>query len=116
MGCPKESLFASRVRASLTTNSESAVKPIREAFISYFASNLLRIELQRGTEDSFALQGSFEIPYAYWNFGGTSSSDGDIAYNHSPLYALVIDPTLRSGTDTIALATLASFLSEAHAL
>jgi len=114
MDCPKDPLFTSRVRAPLTTNAESAVKPIREAFSSYFASNLLPMELQRATEDFSALQGSLEIPYAYWNFGGTSPSDEEIAYNHSPFYAPAIDPTLKCGIDAMALATLASFRSEGH--
>ncbi|KAF7878852.1 hypothetical protein EAF04_000055 [Stromatinia cepivora] len=81
---PRAPIIKSRVRAPLTMD----------------------MEMTKATEDFPALQGPYDVPYAYWNFGGTKSQDAEIAVNHSPFYAPEIQPTLQSGTNAMALAVL----------
>ncbi|KAJ8069655.1 hypothetical protein OCU04_000088 [Sclerotinia nivalis] len=103
---PKAPIIKSRVRAPLTSNSQSIAEPIRDAFSTFFQSGLLDMEMTKATEDFSALQGPYGVPYAYRNFGGTKSKDAEIAVNHSPFYTPEIQPTLQSGTNAMTLAVL----------
>lgn len=65
------------------------------------------MELTRACEDFSTLGGSHNVPYAYRNFGGSGNTTGGaVATNHSPYFAPVIESTLRTGVDAMALAVL----------
>jgi len=61
----------------------------------------------RAIEDFSALGGGQNIPYAYWNYGGTlKGAKEPLPTNHSPFFAPEIETTLTTGGDAIALAAL----------
>lgn len=105
---PKSPIITSSIRAPLTRNSASIVDPLDKAFSHYFGSDLVEMQITPATEDFSALQGPYEIPYAYWNFGGSppSKSDSPLPSNHSPFFAPEIKPTLKAGADAMTLAVL----------
>jgi metal-dependent amidase/aminoacylase/carboxypeptidase family protein len=64
------------------------------------------MKLTRACEDFAILEFSHNVPYTYWNFGGSDSKEGEVPSNHSPFSAPPVQPTLRAGTDAMALAVL----------
>ena len=104
---PQEPVFNFSVRAPLTTNNEETTAQVQAAFDSYFGSKSVGMRLTRATEDFSVLGAPHNVPYTYWNFGGSKTSDGkEIPSNHSPHYAPEIELTLEAGTDAMALAVL----------
>lgn len=108
---PQDPIINTTVRAPLTSNDPSIVRPIRAVFNDYFLSDMEDMVLGIATEDFSLLGAQHNIPYAYWNIGGSPDAEGEIPENHSPFFALDVQPTLRAGTDAMALAVL-KFLSE----
>jgi hypothetical protein len=77
--------------------------------IPIFASNAVEMDITSATEDFSALRNFMDIPYAYWNFGGSSDSgDGDIAPNHTPILCTGYSTHVEGRTDAVALAVLVS--------
>lgn len=54
-----------------------------------------------GSEDVGALAAALDVPHVYWVLGGFEldqhSEENPVPGNHSPFFAPVIDPTLRTG-------------------
>lgn len=101
-------------------NSPEIVKALKRQFENYFGS--LTEEMKPDTaSDDFCILAPKGVPYAYWNFGSTDHKVWEAARetgrlnelpgNHSALYAPLIEPTLKTGTDAMAIAALA-FLTE----
>ncbi|KAF2810718.1 metal-dependent amidase/aminoacylase/carboxypeptidase [Mytilinidion resinicola] len=107
---PKDPVFNYSVRAPLTKNDPDVTAQIQAIFSSYFGSDSVPMELTRACEDFSILGAKHDIPYTYWNFGGSATTKGEIATNHSPFFAPQCEPTLQAGTDAMALAIL-SFLA-----
>lgn len=108
----KEPTFNYSVRAPLTINNDKTTAQVQAAFDAYFGPNLVSMKLTRSCEDFSTLGAPHDVPYTYWNFGGSKTSKGkEIPSNHSPHYAPEIKPTLEVGTDAMALAVL-SFVAK----
>jgi amidohydrolase len=107
----KEPSITSSVRAPLTNNNDETTTQVRAAFDTYFGSRSVSMKLTRACEDFSILAAPHDVPYTYWNFGGSKEAKGEIPSNHSPLYAPLIEPTLEMGTDAMALAVL-SFVAK----
>ncbi|MCJ1483758.1 hypothetical protein MMC06_003926 [Schaereria dolodes] len=103
----------------VTMNDHKLTQVVAQAFeyFSSFDSNLPRVN---ASEDFSILGTSQGKPYCFWMFGGTDpklwdekSKAGrlqeDIPVNHSPFFAPVIQPTMQTGVDALALAALACF-------
>ena len=116
-GVQKPPLIQFRVRAPLTSNSIGVVEPLRETFGAYFKDNVGEGEPRRPCEDFSVLATSVGKPYAMWFIGTVDADkwekakkDGEIAKsipsNHSPFFAPAVTPSLRLGTDAMALAAL----------
>ncbi|OAA53396.1 Peptidase M20D/carboxypeptidase Ss1 [Cordyceps fumosorosea ARSEF 2679] len=84
------------------------------------------VEMERDiTADDFALlaspPGEKPIPYVYWKFGVTprdvydeAARNGtleDLPLNHNPKFAVEIEPSLRVGIESLAIASVAFFES-----
>jgi amidohydrolase len=121
---PKLPIINHRVRAPLTTNDIFIAKRIRNTFDKYFSTNSHEMEIDHASEDFANLAPG--IPYAYWNFGGIDAAKWDhakrenmtevlIADNHSPFFAPTIQPTLRVGTEAMALAVLDLLINDLEA-
>jgi len=106
-GVPRDPIFNTTVRAPLTANDDAISGPISRAFGEYFAADAGKMTFTRACEDFSTLGASYNVPYAYWNYGGTPRDAREpVARNHSPFFAPAIQPTLQVGTDAMALAAL----------
>jgi amidohydrolase len=101
-------------------NNREIVKPLSDRFKAFFGD--LTEEMNADTaSDDFPVLAPKGVPYAYWNFGSTDHKTWEDAKkhnklhelpgNHSALYAPMIEPTLKAGTDALAVAAL-TFLTE----
>ena len=116
---PKEPSIAPTSRFPFTVNDDAVTavleNPFAEHFGAMYDSNAARLG---GSEDFPILATSKGVPYCYWTFGGIdpdtwdeAEKNGrlpeDIPINHSPHFAPVIQPTLKTGVDALVLGTLA---------
>lgn len=99
-----------------TFNDEKMVETLKTTFGSYFKENLVEADSTTASEDFSLLATAVGAPYVMWGFGGTDAQTWDDAVangtvnelpsNHSPYFAPVIEPTLRTGVDAMALGAL----------
>ncbi|KAJ8115141.1 hypothetical protein ONZ43_g4737 [Nemania bipapillata] len=108
---PQDPVVTFAVRAPLTTNDPSVSEPISRVFAGYFEASSIEMQFTRACEDFSLLGAEHSVPYAYWNYGGSQTTEEPIPTNHSPFFAPVIQPTLQAGTDAMALAAL-TFLAK----
>ncbi|KAK7180538.1 amidohydrolase [Paraphaeosphaeria sporulosa] len=104
-GTPKEPQVNYSVWAGLTENDDETNTRVQTAFDDFFGSSSVPMKFTRACEDSPPAQGR-NIPYTYWNFGGSTKTGGEIPTNHSPVFAPAIQPTLEAGVSAMALAAL----------
>ncbi|KAL6252982.1 hypothetical protein RBB50_000701 [Rhinocladiella similis] len=115
--CPKPPTIEPTSRFPLTVNDESVTKTVNAALTGYFgdkhdpkAKNVL------GSEDFGILATSVHRPYCFWFFGGhdpnyfdsmiKEGKSHELPVNHSPFFAPVIEPTLKTGIDAMVVAAL----------
>jgi hypothetical protein len=92
LGAINDPIIKSSVRAPLASNAKIGCGSSPPS-IPIFASNAVEMD----------------IPYAYWNFGGSSDSgDGDITPNHTPILCTGYSTHVEGRTDAVALAVLIS--------
>ncbi|KAI1756794.1 hypothetical protein F4782DRAFT_526469 [Xylaria castorea] len=103
---PQEPVVNFTVRAPLTTNDPSVSGAISRVFGGYFETNAVEMQFTRACEDFSTLGAKHSVPYAYWNFGGSQTTEEPVPTNHSPFFAPAIQPTLQVGTNAMALAAL----------
>ncbi|KAJ5089731.1 hypothetical protein N7532_008415 [Penicillium argentinense] len=99
-----------------TVNDEKTVDALRATFQPYFRDNLVDTERPSASEDFSLLATAVGVPYVMWMFGGIDEDSWDDAVakgtvnelpsNHSPFFAPVIEPTLKTGMDALALGAL----------
>jgi amidohydrolase len=119
-GVPRDPEINHTVRAPLTTNDAAVAGAVGRMFGGYFAADaLLDMALTPACEDFSILGAKHDVPYAYWNFGGTGEgvgdADGVVPTNHSPYFAPEVDLTLKTGADAMALAALTFLVGEGEA-
>ncbi|KID93437.1 zinc metallopeptidase, partial [Metarhizium majus ARSEF 297] len=106
-GTPREPIIDIKVRAPLTSNDVLIADAVGKVFKEIFGDNALEMELTRACEDFSTLGGGHNVPYAYWNFGGSGNTTGGaVATNHFPYFSPIIESTLRTGIDAMALVVL----------
>ncbi|MCJ1431453.1 hypothetical protein MMC27_000806 [Xylographa pallens] len=122
-GTEQEPLIESTSSFPTTVNSEEATEMLQKMFGDYFGedfdSDLPRVN---GSEDFSTLATSIGKPCSFWMIGGTDPATFDenkgspekIPSNHSPFFAPIMQPTIRIGTDAMAVAAM-TFLREARA-
>jgi hippurate hydrolase len=117
-GSPKEPEFEVYDEYPLTSNDPRTTAVVAAAFSEYFGDQAVAVPRLSASEDFSAIPGVWGTPYTYWALGGidpeewrTAEAAGrissDIPGNHSPRFAPVIQPTLRTGTAAIVVASLA---------
>lgn len=84
-GMPREPIFDIKVRAPLTSNDVLISDAVGKVFKQMFGDNALEMELTRACEDFSTLGGGHNVPYAYWNFGGSGNIIGGCRYKPLPL-------------------------------
>ncbi|KFZ01021.1 hypothetical protein V501_10270 [Pseudogymnoascus sp. VKM F-4519 (FW-2642)] len=115
-GCTQPPDIEPTSRFPLTENDPKIVDKLHEAFKPVFGDIPSTSGMVSGSEDFSDLATPHDIPYAFWFFGGTDEKKWDDAvkndtvnllpHNHSAKFAPVIEPTLKAGSDALALAAL----------
>ncbi|KAE8145171.1 hypothetical protein BDV25DRAFT_170745 [Aspergillus avenaceus] len=99
-----------------TINDAATVETLKGTFAPYFKENLVETEPVSASEDFSLLATAVGAPYVMWTYGGVDANTWDEAVeqntvdqvpnNHSPFFAPVIEPTLCTAIDAIALGAL----------
>ncbi|KAL8800656.1 MAG: hypothetical protein Q9182_005026 [Xanthomendoza sp. 2 TL-2023] len=102
--------------APATVNSSDQTEVLTKSFSSYFAGNAVTLAPLTVSEDFSVLATAINVPYIFWALGGCDpvkwdeakkhGKIGEIPMNHNAKFAPVIEPTLRTGVDALALAAL----------
>lgn len=117
-GSPKPAEYELYDHYPVTDNDPTVAATVAAAFAAYFGDAAFTIDRQSASEDFGELPDALGTPYTYWGVGsvdpgryakaqaaGTVATD--IPANHSPYFAPVIEPTLRTGTAAAVVAALA---------
>ena len=116
-GITRNPRINARARAPVTNNTPAVMEAVQKAFKIHFNDNAIKMEPDSSVEDFSILATVKNIPYAYWNIGGTDPDEWDdadlkvqldslIPDNHSPFFAPQLHSTLIVGTDALTLAAL----------
>jgi hippurate hydrolase len=117
-GSPKDPEFELYDEYPLTSNNPEVTAKVAAAFKDYFGDLALTAPRQSASEDFSRIPDALGVPYTYWALGGIDAKKwheaeaagtlaSDIPANHSPHFAPVIEPTLKTGTAAIVVAALA---------
>ncbi|KAL8867512.1 MAG: hypothetical protein Q9174_005619 [Haloplaca sp. 1 TL-2023] len=113
---PKQPEISKTAHAPATVNSLEQTDILQSSFSTYFDDNLGPMEPLPGSEDFSVLARAINRPYVFWALGGcdpdrwdkanNNGKLGELPSNHSAEFAPVIQPTLKTGIDALALAAL----------
>jgi len=114
--CPKDPTIEPTSSFPLTVNAGKLVEQIGHSFRQYFGDDYVpNMQKVLGSEDFGILGSSISRPYCFWFFGGydpavwSEMQNGpptNTPVNHSPYFAPVIQPTLKTGVDAMVVAAL----------
>ncbi|KAL9603601.1 MAG: hypothetical protein Q9219_001104 [cf. Caloplaca sp. 3 TL-2023] len=122
-GCVKEPLFEGTAKFPLSINDETVTESVHSSFAEFFRDRFdPNTSCSTASEDYSILGSSQGKPSCFWFFGGMDEQIWDetkergrlieeIPMNHSPFFAPVIQPTLRTGIDAMCVAAL-TFLKQ----
>ncbi|KAL8792443.1 MAG: hypothetical protein Q9195_004976 [Heterodermia aff. obscurata] len=113
---PQKPTFKGLSRFPPTSNDKDLTEALSTSFRNYFGDEFGEHSSGTASEDVSNLATPLGIPYAYWTLGCIDPAKWDTAKernqlelipgNHSPFFAPVVEPTLRTGTKAFALAAL----------
>jgi hippurate hydrolase len=117
-GAPKQPEIERYGSYPITENDEAANNALAEVFLAHFGPEVtMPAPLITGSEDFSEFGRAAGAPSVFWLVGGfdpqtviTAMTEGrferDIPSNHSPRFAPVLHPTLRTGIETLVAAAL----------
>ncbi|MGY1520317.1 amidohydrolase [Luteimonas sp. A482] len=113
----KEPEFTTLSSYPLTENDHVATAKVVAAFHAQFGDRARETRPSAASEDFSIFGRSWGVPYVFWFVGGTDPATyeqhrqagtvKDIPDNHSPRFAPVLDPTLRTGLEAMLAAASA---------
>jgi hippurate hydrolase len=116
---PKDPEFTDLDSYPLTENDAVATAKVAEAFHAQFAERSYETQPASASEDFSIFGRSWNVPYVFWFVGGTDpqlfleakkkNQVNAIPSNHSPKFAPVIHPTLKTGLQAMMTAAAAWF-------
>jgi amidohydrolase len=117
-GSPREPVFELFDRYPLTDNDADVTQRVETAFSAFFGERASQLPPQSASEDFSDIPVAIGAPYTYWGIGGIEPAAyraaeeagrvaQDIPVNHSATFAPVVQPTLDTGTQALAVAALA---------
>jgi len=115
-GAPKMPEIREISKFPLTVNDEAAMGRTVAAMVAHFgAARLTEMEPLSGSEDFGLFGTAWNVPSVFWWVGGTdpatfaaAQAGGEpMPVNHSPFFAPVLTPTLKTGVETLLLAAFA---------
>lgn len=100
----------------MTVNDPIATARVAEAFDAQFGDKSYETEPASASEDFSVFGRSWKVPYVFWFVGGTDPETyleakknnqlNSIPSNHSPKFAPVINPTLKTGLQAMMTAAV----------
>jgi metal-dependent amidase/aminoacylase/carboxypeptidase family protein len=118
---PKEPEFSTINYYPLTLNDAEATAKVAAAFNAVFGERSLETPRRSASEDFSVFGREWKVPYVFWFVGGTDEKTfleakknktiNKIPSNHSPKFAPVLHPTLKTGFVTM-LTAAAVWLNE----
>ncbi|KAL8828175.1 MAG: hypothetical protein Q9170_006716 [Blastenia crenularia] len=115
-GSPQPPKFDYFQHAPATVNDTDQTKVLEKTFSEVFKDGTGPMEPVSGSEDFSELARAINVPSIFWALGGCDPAKWDQAkkegklnelpINHSAEFAPVIEPTLQTGIDALALAAL----------
>lgn len=122
---PREPEIEYMFETSTIDNDKAVTAALNQSFLGYFGDRFSpEGDIVTASEDFSHLATSIDRPYCYWFIGGHDPDDwerlnregklNEIPTNHSPYFAPVIQPSLRTGTEALVVGTL-TFLSTSRA-
>jgi hippurate hydrolase len=117
-GAPRRPEITTLDRYPLNINDRDASSRVVDAFRAYFSAERVRETGPAPASEDFGSFGSeWRSPSVFWFVGGTdpdvyakAKEDNrlnELPVNHSPKFAPVLHPTLRTGVETLVVATRA---------
>jgi hippurate hydrolase len=117
-GAPREPEMTTLDHYPLSLNDPEATKRVLQAFRGHFGSERARETNPAPASEDFGSFGSeWHSPSVFWFVGGTdpevyakasqSNRLNELPVNHSPHFAPVLHPTLRTGVEALVIATRA---------
>ncbi|HUH32458.1 MAG TPA: M20 family metallopeptidase [Daejeonella sp.] len=116
---PREPEFTELVSYPLTENDAVSSARVAEAFQAQFGDKSLEAKPASASEDFSVFGRNWKVPYVFWFVGGTEPSIyleakknnqlNTIPSNHSPRFAPVLNPTLKTGIQAMLTAAAAWF-------
>jgi hippurate hydrolase len=113
---PREPEFTSYDSYPVTVNDEAATLKVAEAFNAQFGDKSHETQPASASEDFSVFGRNWEVPYVFWFVGGTdpkiyleakkNNQINSIPTNHSPMFAPIINPTLKTGLQAMITAAL----------
>lgn len=116
---PRDPEFTALDSYPLTENDALATAKVAEAFDAQFGDKSFETKPASASEDFSVFGRNWKVPYVFWFVGGTdpkvyfdavkNNQINSIPSNHSPKFAPVIDPTLKTGLQAMMTAAAAWF-------
>jgi hippurate hydrolase len=116
---PKEPEFTDLDSYPLTENDAAATAKVAAAFHAEFGDKVHETGPASASEDFSIFGRNWNVPYVFWFVGGTDPKTyldaiknnqlNSIPSNHSPKFAPVINPTLKTGLQAMMTAAAAWF-------
>ena len=123
---PRAPEFTTLSSYPLTDNDRDATARVVEAFKEQFGDRAYETKPAGASEDFSVFGRRWKVPYVFWFVGGTDPQVyakatqerkvNAIPSNHSPRFAPVLDPTLRTGLQAMLSAASAWLCSPASAI
>lgn len=114
---PRDPEFTTLDSYPLTENDSIATAKVADAFNAQFGSRSYETQPASASEDFSVFGRNWKVPYVFWFVGGTdpklyleavkNNRLNSIPSNHSPKFAPVIHPTLKTGLQAMMTAALA---------
>ncbi|MGE2731401.1 amidohydrolase [Mycolicibacterium vaccae] len=116
-GSPKDAEFEIFDRFPLTDNDIPTTTKVHKIFTEEFGDRCFDLPEGAASEDFSAIGDGLGAPYTYWGVGGIDPDayrkaaaagrvQEDIAVNHSPRFAPLIQPTLDTATQALVTAAM----------
>lgn len=116
---PREPEFTTISSYPLTVNDDATTQLLLTAFKAHFGERAYETQPAAASEDFSVFGREWDVPYAFWFVGGTDPEMfrkamaekklNEIPSNHSPKFAPVLSPTLRTGLEAMLCAAGAWF-------
>lgn len=108
---PRSPEFTTLSSYPLTRNDIEATETVAQAFRAQFGERAYETKPAGASEDFSVFGRAWKVPYVFWFVGGTDIETyrkakeakriNEIPSNHSPKFAPVLEPTLRTGLEAM---------------